>query len=356
MSKLIEIKSHKGLYKVLFNSNPISDLFKSPEKESFYIIDKNISKLYKSEIKPIVDSGRCLFIEANENNKSLDKFPNYINTLMNLGITRDQTLIAIGGGIVQDISCFLASTLMRGLSWKFFPTTLLAQSDSCIGSKSSINSGDIKNILGTFNPPNEIVLNVNFLKTLELDDLLSGIGEMIKVHAIDSPESFDRLSSHYDQILKEPSVMEEFIYQSLLMKKKLIEKDEFDLGPRNVMNYGHSFGHAIESATNFSIPHGIAVTIGMDMANFVATKMNVTDEEKFLRMHEVLSINSRTAKGKLIDPDILLKALYKDKKNTKNKLRLILPNISGEIKIGLYDKSPELREHIKEYINSYHHL
>lgn len=354
VSKLLGISSHKGTYNVIFDNSPISSLYKEPESESFYIIDSNISKLYQSEIKSILETKKYLLIEASEKNKSLDKFTGYIESLVELGVTRDQTLIAIGGGIIQDISCFLASTLMRGLSWKFYPTTLLAQSDSCIGSKSSINSGDIKNILGTFNPPNQIILNVNFLETLEVDDLLSGIGEMIKVHAINSPHSFKKISANYEKILSEPSVMEEFIYQSLLMKKKLIEIDEFDKGPRNVMNYGHSFGHAIESATNFSIPHGIAVTIGMDMANFVAMKMDITNEEQFSTMHQVLSNNSRTAKKNIIDPDALLKALYKDKKNTKDKLRLILPDMSGEIKMGLYDKSPDLRNHIKEYISLYH--
>ena len=100
-------------------------------------------------------------------------------------------MVAIGGGIIQDITCFLASTMMRGLPWIFYPTTLLAQSDSCIGSKSSINSGEVKNILGTFTPPNKVIIDINFLKSLEEKDILSGIGEMIKVHAINSPESFD---------------------------------------------------------------------------------------------------------------------------------------------------------------------
>ena len=178
--------------------------------------------------------------------------------------------------------------MFRGLDWDFFPTTLLAQSDSCIGSKSSINSGNIKNILGTFTPPKKIILDVSFLKTLEEKDIYSGIGEMIKVHAINSPESFDQINQSYDKILEDPESMVQFIRASLLFKKRLIELDEFDVGPRNVMNYGHSFGHAIETATNYGIPHGIAVTIGMDMANFVASKLGVTSLSNFERMHALL--------------------------------------------------------------------
>jgi 3-dehydroquinate synthase len=137
---------------------------------------------------PISDnSEKVLIIEATEENKSLAQFPAYVDSLFGLNVRRGQKLVAIGGGIIQDITCFLAATMMRGLPWMFYPTTLLAQSDSCIGSKSSINSGEVKNILGTFTPPEQVVIDVDFLKTLEEKDIFSGIGEMIKVHAVETP-------------------------------------------------------------------------------------------------------------------------------------------------------------------------
>ena len=242
---------------------------------------------------------------------------------------------------------------MRGIPWYFYPSTLLAMADSCIGSKSSINSGDLKNILGTFNPPEKIILDVTFLKTLERVDILSGIGEMIKVHAINSPESFKKISDSYENILSDMTTMESFIKESLLMKKILIEIDEFDKKERNVMNYGHSFGHAIESATNYSIPHGISVTIGMDIANYVAAKLGVSTDYHFERMHDLLSKNSSLYDKKIIDSDLLIKALNKDKKNTKSQLRLILPDKKGEIGIGLYDKSQKLKKAVDSYLTEY---
>ncbi len=272
VSKAITINSHKGTYEVNFTQDWNQSINNYDLESSFFIIDSCIAKLYEKSLKEIFKN-KYYLIEANEKNKSLEKFPGYIDDLINLGLKRGNKLIAIGGGITQDITCFLASTMFRGLDWDFFPTTLLAQSDSCIGSKSSINSGNIKNILGTFTPPKKIILDVSFLKTLEEKDIYSGIGEMIKVHAINSPESFDQINQSYDKILEDPESMVQFIRASLLFKKRLIELDEFDVGPRNVMNYGHSFGHAIETATNYGIPHGIAVTIGMDMANFVASKL-----------------------------------------------------------------------------------
>lgn len=353
VSKNISINSHKGEYVVKFTSNWTVDLLSRSKDESIFIVDSNIAEIYSKEIEKVLSSGRCLVINASEVNKSLDKFPGYVASLVDLGVKKGNSLIAVGGGITQDITCFLATTMMRGLPWIFYPTTLLAQSDSCIGSKSSINSGEIKNILGTFNPPEKIILDVSVLKTLKDIDIHSGIGEMIKVHAIDSPESFNKISDGFKKIISDDKCMENFIYDSLLIKKKLIELDEFDVGPRNVMNYGHSFGHAIETATNYSIPHGIAVTIGMDMANFVASRLGVTKESHFMRMHEVLNKNSSPFRKVFIDSDLLLEALTKDKKNTSSQLRLILPDERSRITIGLYNKSTELDNSVKEYCNLY---
>jgi 3-dehydroquinate synthase len=351
VSDEIKINSHKGEYSANFIQGGMDLLNKDPVPNALYIIDQNVAKIYKSRLGNVLNSKRTLIIEATEENKSLDKFPAFVDSLVNLEIRRGQPLVAVGGGIIQDITCFLATTMMRGLPWYFYPTTLLAQSDSCIGSKSSINSGAVKNILGTFTPPNQIIVDVDFLDTLEKREIYSGIGEMIKVHAIDNPQSFDRISTNYEKILSDKKVMEEFIYNSLLMKKKLIEIDEFDEGPRNVMNYGHSFGHAIETATNYGIPHGIAVTIGMDLANFTAAELGVSTTDHFVRMHGLLEKNSKDYRQVKVDVDLLLKALAKDKKNTQSQLKLILPNKDGKIEIGLYDNNDIFKTIIYSYFN-----
>jgi 3-dehydroquinate synthase len=356
VSSDIIIKSHKGEYSAIFSDGGMDLLNDNPIQNSIYIIDKNIVRLYHDRLINIIDNERILIIEATETNKSLNCFPAYIESLVGLNIRREQKLVAIGGGIIQDITCFLAATLMRGLTWVFYPTTLLAQADSCIGSKSSINSGDIKNILGTFTPPNKVIIDVGFLKTLGDKDICSGVGEMLKVHAIDSPESFDEISGNYQNIIDTTSVMENFIYRSLIMKKRLIEIDEFDQDARNVMNYGHSFGHAIETATNYSIPHGVAVTIGMDLANYVAAKLGVTTAAHFERMHDVLYKNSQLYRNVSIDVNILMLALSKDKKNSNTQLRLILADKDGIIKIGLYDNNDKLNSIVVEYISKYNRV
>lgn len=353
MSNEIRILSYKGEYAVNFIKEGIDQLNKYPIQNAIYIVDKNIAKIYKTRIKNILDSYKVLIIEATEKNKSLDKFPLYIDSLVDLNVNRENKLVAIGGGIIQDITCFLASTILRGLPWIFYPTTLLAQSDSCIGSKSSINSGEIKNILGTFTPPEQVVIDVDFLQTLEQREIFSGIGEMIKVHAINHPLSFNLISDAYERIIGEQMLMEEFIHSSLSMKKKLIEIDEFDTGPRNVMNYGHSFGHAIESATNYGIPHGIAVTMGMDIANFVAVELGISIQSHFERMHSLLEKNYNTYRNVNISIDALLNAIAKDKKNTSKQLKLILPDQEGFICIGLYDNDHKFKSALNKYFKLY---
>tara|TARA_B110000008_G_C16978790_1_gene567363 strand:- start:5988 stop:7064 length:1077 start_codon:yes stop_codon:yes gene_type:complete len=353
VSETITIHSHKGKYSVNFLNSSFDEFNSHFNPSNLYIVDQKVATLYSKKLSNILSSKRVLVIEATEENKSLDKFTQYIDFLIKAKVRRGENLVAIGGGIIQDITCFLASTLMRGLPWIFYPTTLLAQSDSCIGSKSSINSGDLKNILGTFNPPNKVLIDINFLSSLDEKDILSGVGEMLKVHAINSPNSFDKISSNYQKIKNDKDMLESFIYQSLLMKKTLIEIDEFDTGPRNVMNYGHSFGHAIESATNYKIPHGIAVTMGMDIANYVASELGVSKRKHFKRMHAVLFENSSLYHHVKIDIDLLMSALAKDKKNSSTKLKLILPDADGNISIGLYDNNENLRNIIADYFSEF---
>ena len=320
------ISSSKYIYEVIPCDGALKSLQESQPDGVHFIIDKKVSELYRDELDFIMTSSKALIIEANEEAKSLEKIPLYVRELVNQKIRRGDKLIAIGGGVIQDISAFLATTILRGVDWDFYPTTLLSQADSCIGSKSSINVGDIKNILGTYCPPRKIYLDVSFLNTLDINDNLSGIGEMLKVHAIAGPKFFFEIATNYDSLLKKKEVLIKFILGSLKIKKALIELDEFDRGPRNIMNYGHSFGHAIESATDFFIPHGIAVSIGMDMANYVAVNMGLVERECFNTMHVTLEKNFRNYRKTQVPVDRFILALNRDKKNTSTHLTLVLPN------------------------------
>ena len=320
------IRSHRGPYSVRFEDDIAAGIGALAPETTHVIIDHRVAELYRSELAGALEIPSLLRLEAIEPNKSLDRFPAYVSHLVEHTIRRDHTLVAIGGGIVQDITCFLAATMLRGVDWRFYPTTLLAQADSCIGSKSSINAGSTKNILGTFTPPQEIVISTRFLETLNERDVRSGIGEILKVHAIEGPEAFDRIARDYPRLLDDPAMIRRYIRRALEIKQRYIEIDEFDRGPRNVFNYGHSFGHAIEAATDFAVPHGIAVTIGMDMANFVAMRAGVAGEGVFRRMHPTLKSNFRGFETQPVPPEPFFGALARDKKNVGRGLTLILPD------------------------------
>lgn len=349
MSEQLEIEAHSGPYRVDFTDSPFHGLDETSAAASHVVLDARVGELYAEQLAPILPPS-VLRIDASEQAKSLDRFPGYVEQLVDNGIRRGHELVAIGGGVVQDITCFLAATLLRGVAWRFHPTTLLAQADSCIGSKSSINVGRIKNVLGTFTPPTHVTIAPTVLSTLPEEEVRSGIGEMLKVHVIDGPASFDALAADYRRLASDHAAMKTYIRRSLEIKKRLIEIDEFDEGPRNVMNYGHSFGHAIESATDFGVPHGIAVTIGMDMANWVAMRLGETAEAHYERMHPTMAANYAGYERTAIPLDALLEALGKDKKNLGSTLRLILPGADGRPRIGTWPNDERFRAICEEYL------
>jgi 3-dehydroquinate synthase len=347
----LTIQSHRGPYVVEFEREPFAQLGREQLSSCHFIVDRRITELYSRELAPVLSSRSVLQLEASERSKTLDQFTSYVEHLIARGVRRNHKLVAIGGGIIQDVTAFIASTLLRGLNWEFFPTTLLAQADSCIGSKSSINVGHAKNMMGTFRPPTRVYISMTVLSTLAEHDIRSGIGEMLKVHAISGPEDFDRIARDYPLLLKDSGCMEHYIHRSLDLKKVLIELDEFDTGARNVMNYGHSFGHAIEAATHFGVPHGIAVTIGMDMANYVATRLERMSEDQFQRMHGVLKANARGYLDTVIPLEDFYVAIGKDKKNVESRLTLILPNSAAKIEKVVVDGDERFRSACRDYVD-----
>jgi 3-dehydroquinate synthase len=332
VTDVLDIQSHAGPYQVHFLADVMAVAEALPASDVHIIVDANVARLYAEPLARILALPSVLAVDATEGAKSLEAFPAYVRHLVERKARRDHVLVAIGGGITQDITCFLAATFARGMDWWFVPTTLLAQADSCIGSKSSVNCGEAKNILGTFTPPRRVLLSTAFLRTLDERELRSGAGEIIKAHVIEGPNHFDELAGSYARLFGEPAVMESFIRRSLAIKKGFIEEDEFDRARRNLFNYGHSFGHAIESATDYAIPHGIAVALGMDMANFVAWRLGAAGPDPYYRMHAVMKANYRGFESTPVPMERFLAAIGKDKKNSgADTVTLILPDGDGRV-------------------------
>lgn len=340
MHEALTINSHKGPYVVHFVEDFLGTSRPLSEGDPHVIIDANVARIYKSDLRSVLSHPNTIVIEATEDAKSLQRIIPVIELLVQHKIRRTHHLVAIGGGIIQDITCFIASVLLRGIDWHFVPTTLLAQADSCIGSKSSINLESSKNIVGTFYPPKTVWVDPSFLASLGDSEVRSGIGEILKVHAIDSPESFDSVATDYESMRGDNAILGKYIRESLLIKKRFIEVDEFDTGIRNIFNFGHSFGHAIETATNFGIPHGIAVTMGMDIACQISHARGSLPIQNSNRMRECLRKNYFPFTDMDISVDDMFNALLKDKKNTTTMLGLILP-IGDRSLIERVDISPD---------------
>jgi len=275
-----------------------------------------------------------IYIKALEKNKSYDYLKKIFIQLIKKKINRNHTIVAIGGGIIQDIACYISSIYMRGVEWVYYPTTLLGMTDSCIGGKSSVNLDRFKNILGTYNPPSKIFINTSFLKTLKKEDLICGIIEAIKILYV--KQSFHKHYSFLKQFSSEKvffkkEKLKKLIYLSLFSKKKIIEKDEFDKNERLKLNFGHTFGHAIESSSNFKISHGIAVGLGIIFAikfNKIYFKINPSKNEILLHQFIILILKNFTkVKKQLINIEIndFCSALSNDKKSSILYYKFILP-------------------------------
>lgn len=294
-------------------------------ENSQFVIDQNVYNLYKEKFEAIpVES--LILIEANENNKIIDTALGICEKMTEIPAKRNAVLISIGGGIVQDITGFVANILYRGVKWIFVPTTLLAACDSCIGGKTSLNYKSFKNLLGTFYPPDELHICSAFFKTLSDKDFASGLGEVVKFNIMSGESGLCGIERNIDSLLeRQEAVINAFVESSLLFKKDFIEVDEFDRGERIKLNFAHTFGHAIEVITNYVIPHGTAVAIGMIMANSISMKRGILSEEFVERSRNLLL--------KVIDIDVSLlgvpvddyiAVMRKDKKQTSDALTAVL--------------------------------
>lgn len=328
----ITVKSLFRDYDVSLHANIADEIEKLKAKSNVHIIiDSKVYELYKDRMTWIEDIPSLIKIEAVEKYKDIKTVQNITQTLLENGVTKNDGLIVIGGGIIQDVSAFTANILKRGINWYFLPTTLLAMCDSCIGSKVGINMSGFKNQIGLFWPPTKIFIDIKFLDTLEKNEILSGIGEILKVHLIAGEDDFDKVERDYSILTSDFSILKQYILRSLEIKKGIVEADELDVDYRHILNYGHTFGHAIEAYTNHLIPHGIGVSIGMEIANYISMKKGYISENLFNRISKVLKQNIPYNILNYSEHEKMSKILSQDKKFDGKKLSVILCKGIGNI-------------------------
>lgn len=252
----IDIAASTGDYRVVITSGIVEQLTVECDDRVFIVDDCLKAPFVEAGLDPIV-------IVADEPAKSLDRMTDVIIQMRERRATRKTVLVAVGGGVVQDIAAFVASVYMRGISWIYVPTTLLSMTDSCIGGKSSINVGPFKNIVGTFHPPVEVMIDPAFTQTLSDEQRAAGLVEAAKICLCRDGGEFDAYLAGGPSVEAPVGALCKVIDRSLRAKKWFIEIDEFDRGERLLLNFGHTFGHAIEASTRFGVSHGIAVGLGM---------------------------------------------------------------------------------------------
>ena len=264
------VQSHLGPYQVQWRADGWAAPLSSDTK-TVVVVDENVWRLHGDEVLRGVEDP--VVLRVGEAAKTLATAEWLYDQVLARGLRRDGCLLAIGGGITQDLTGFAASTLFRGVTWVFAPTTLLAQADSCIGAKTSLNHRTFKNLLGTMYAPSSVILDARFLTTVSRQDFFSGMGEVVKLHVLGGPDQAATLARDLQQVLaRAPVPLAAAVDASLRIKLPFIEEDEFDMGRRNLLNFGHCFGHALEAATEYEVSHGQAVVLGMLLAEVVAER------------------------------------------------------------------------------------
>ena len=260
MSAAFDIHASEKTYRVAIAVGLAEQVIASAPSDAVFMCD--------AVLRPRLscDPSRTIVLEANEITKDLDNLSAVMAQLKKCSAERNTMLYAIGGGVVQDVACFVASVYMRGVPWVYMPTTLLGMVDSCIGGKSSINAGGYKNLVGTFHPPEAVHIDPNFASSLSAEQKVAGLCEAVKICCAHTGDAFTNYLALSPNASMDAAALAEVICLSLTTKKWFIEIDEFDRNERQLLNFGHTFGHAIEAATDFAVSHGVAVGIGMLIA------------------------------------------------------------------------------------------
>lgn len=241
-------------------------------------------------------------------------------------------IVALGGGVVGDMAGLAAAIFMRGIDFVQIPTTLLSQSDSSVGGKTGIDFMESKNILGSFHQPKLVYMNVATLKTLPQKQFVSGMGEVIKHGIIRDAELFDYLEENAEKVKTlDSETLIKMDKTNCSVKADVVMHDEKENGLRAILNFGHTIGHAVESAYDFKMTHGECVGIGMVAASYIAYKRNIIDEMTLNRIEKILVSYGFKIRVKLPEKETVYSFMQKDKKKIDGKLKFVLPVTIGDV-------------------------
>ena len=316
-------------YEIIVKKNLMNDLNTEvssvyTNKEIFVVTDHNVFKLYESFLVEKLSDFKLNFVsvEPGEKSKSLSTYKDVVTKLINQGMRKNHLLIAFGGGVVGDLAGFVAATLFRGVPFIQIPTTLLAMVDSSIGGKTGIDLNEGKNLIGAFKNPLKVLVDPVFLETLSKIEYKNGLAEVLKAGLIGDPKLYEYLKTNDKLTLNE-------LKRAIQVKVNIVKKDPFEQNERMFLNFGHTFGHAIERHYDYAIKHGVAISYGMLISLELGIKAKITPSYLFDEVKTIL-LRLELVKEPLLDKKLFVEYIGFDKKNLADGLRFVYIKGIGE--------------------------
>ncbi len=346
-SILLECSFEKLLeqWKFLYNKN----------QKVCIVTDSNVGPLYSREVSAVLKKDvKEIFVftfPAGEENKTLDTVESLYSYLIENKFDRKDILIALGGGVVGDLTGYGAATYLRGIHYIQIPTTLLSQVDSSIGGKTGVDFKKYKNMVGAFYMPKLVYMNIDVLQSLDERQFSSGMAEIIKHSLIRDHSFFQWISSNAENILKrDKKTIEEMIYKSCFIKKEIVELDPTEQGERALLNFGHTIGHAIEKIKNFQMLHGECVALGSVAAAYISLERKLLKREEYENIKHIFKSFSLPICIGNCSPEEIVEITKLDKKMEGGIVKFILLEKMGKAVIDKSVKEEELLKGIKEIL------
>lgn len=361
MSQRLEVLyNRKPCYDIVIEQdfNNLSDEISKLEcsnKKICIITDSIVSPIYKNELlnvlEPVCKNVYFYCFTAGEKQKNLSTVNNIYSYLIEQHFDRKDILLALGGGVVGDITGFVAATYLRGIDYIQVPTTLLSQVDSSIGGKTGVDYEQYKNMVGAFKMPKLVYINVHTLSTLDDRQFYNGFAEAMKHGLIKDAMYYEwLLSNMYEICEREPETLEELVYKSCQIKKAVVEKDPLEQGDRALLNFGHTIGHAIERYKNFNLLHGECVALGCVAAAFISWKKQLLSMDEYYEIRDMFVPFNLPISIKELNIDEVINITKSDKKMEQDTLKFVLLKKIGKAVIDRTVTVEELRAGIEEII------
>ena len=349
MSRKIEVKRETGGVSqvVVGDVRDLLPEFLSKESRVVFITDSEVYRLYKD----IIGTNDYIVVGRGEENKSLASLDKIYTHLLEMGVDRHCFIVGLGGGIITDMTGFVASTYQRGVEFGFVATTLLSQVDASVGGKNGVNLGGFKNMIGVFNQPKFVICDPTLLSTLSTREFRSGLAEVIKAGVIKDGVLFNILEQHTIEELRENNeLLAEVIFRTITIKANVVSEDERERGERKKLNFGHTFAHAIEKSTR-EFTHGEAVAIGMEIASQMAVKagcLSLGDYERISKINKNMGFAIKCGLSK----ESLFQLLRSDKKRNADTLDFVFPTSIGSCDVvnKSFDELKKLVDSIDTHI------